>query len=144
LFLTRAGSRPLHIHVEYPPASHLLKILSSSKRSIHTLFVGDTHDYTVGNTLESYPRNVQYDDVKNLNMGSLKKLTLQDLVTKEAEIFMDLALQSTCEEITLQLEDEDYIELSILKHDLMKRISGLVLSASESCSVLSEQLMNAT
>jgi hypothetical protein len=100
------------------------------------LSVGDQHRYKFSSV-----DNVQYDDVEDLNMGSLEKLTLQDLETEEMEIFMDLALQSTCKEITLQLEDKGYIELSILRHDLIKRVSGLILSASESCGVLSEQLM---
>jgi hypothetical protein len=85
--------------------------------------------------------SVQYDDVKDLNLGSLDKLTLRDLDTEEMEGFMDLALESTCKEITFQLEVKGFIERSILRHDLMKHISGLILSASESCGVLSEQLM---
>jgi hypothetical protein len=76
-------------------------------------------------------------------MGSLENLILKHLDTKEAEIFMDLALQSTCK-VTLKLEHNGYIGPSILRHDLIKHISGLDLLASESCSVLSEQLMKHT
>jgi hypothetical protein len=73
-------------------------------------------------------------------MESLKGLTLKELDFKEAKIFMDLALQSTCKEVTLQLEYDGFMESPIIRHDFLKRISELTLSGGESCSVPSEQL----
>jgi hypothetical protein len=57
---------------------------------------------------------------------------------------MDLALQSTCKEIILELEDEGFINASILRHDFLKRVSGLILSTGESCGGLSERLTENT
>jgi hypothetical protein len=76
-------------------------------------------------------------------MKSLKSLHVKDLDSKEVEMLMDLALQSTREEIVLNLIDlEGLLGPSILRHDFMKCISRLVLSACELYSVLSEQLLN--
>jgi hypothetical protein len=103
------------------------------------LSIRDPHRYdeSIQNYLSPYPRSIQGDDVKNLNTRSLKKLTLKDIDHEEAEIFMDLGLQSTCEEITLFLENT-FIEPFLLRHEFMKRIYGINLSASEYYDVLSE------
>jgi hypothetical protein len=90
---------------------------------------------------ESYPGGVHYEDVKSLNMKSLKSLHVEDLDSKEVEMLMDLALQSTREEIGLNLIDLESLEPSILRHDFMKCVSRLVLSSCELYSVLSEQLL---
>jgi hypothetical protein len=74
-------------------------------------------------------------------MVSLKYLDMKDIGREGAEMLMDLALQSTYEEITLRLQDE-ILESSVLRHDFMRRISGLKLSAGQFYSVLSEQLTN--
>jgi hypothetical protein len=72
-------------------------------------------------------------------MRSLKCLDLEDLTGEQTKMLMDLALQATSEEITLNLEPID-IDHRILGHDLMGRISKLELSASEFYSALSKQL----
>jgi hypothetical protein len=104
------------------------------------LSVGDSRESYNRTSLESYEEGVQYEDIKDLNVISLKKLVIQDLASKEAEMFMDLALQSTCEEISFDLENTDTISPSLLIHDFMRRISELDLSAGESHSIISEQL----
>jgi hypothetical protein len=55
-------------------------------------------------------------------------------------MFMDLALQSTCEEIAFWLENEYTITPSLLRHEFMRHVSDLDLSAGESHSIISEQL----
>jgi hypothetical protein len=74
-------------------------------------------------------------------MGSLKCLEVEDIGCEGAEMLMDLAMQSTCEEITFHLKEEA-LESSVLRHDFMRCISGLKLQASEFYSVLSGQLTN--
>jgi hypothetical protein len=142
LFLTRAGSRPLDIHIECPPASHLLKIISFRECDINSLFIWNPNRYYSWEPYESYPGGIRYEDVKDLNMRSLRHLDVEDIGCEEAEMLMDLALQSTCEEITFQLIEEEALESSVLRHDFMRRISGLNLSASEFYGVPSEQLTN--
>jgi hypothetical protein len=144
VFLARAGSRPLHIQVEYPPASHLLQFLSSRSHPISSLSLCNWYRYDPSGiwghpTLESYPRSVQYEDVKGLNLRSLEKLVLHSVSSKEAEMLMDLALQSTREKIILHLEYLDTLEQKILKHDLINRTSELFLSSGEFYGTLYEQ-----
>jgi hypothetical protein len=89
---------------------------------------------------ESYPGGVRYEDVKDLNMGSLEYLALDDLGSEGAKMLMDLALRSTREEITLHLRELNETKSSVLRNDFMGRISGLDLIACELFCVLSEQL----
>jgi hypothetical protein len=133
VFLARAGPTPLDIHVKYPPAFHLLKMISSCNHSINSLSLWD-------HSPKFFSHSVQYEDVKDLNLRSLEKLDLRCISFKEAEMFMDLALQSTREKITLHLENLDVIKTSLLTHGLLKRLHGLSLSASEFYSILSSQL----
>jgi hypothetical protein len=74
-------------------------------------------------------------------MVSLNCLEVVDVGCEGAEMLMDLAMQSSCEEITLHLK-EDALESFVLRHDFMRCISGLKLRASEFYSVLSGQLTN--
>jgi hypothetical protein len=90
---------------------------------------------------ESYPGGVRHEDIKYLNVGSLEYLALDHIGSEEAQMLMDLALQSTCEEITLHLRELDSLDPSVLRHGFMRHISILYLLDREFYSVLSERLM---
>jgi hypothetical protein len=79
----------------------------------------------------SYPRGIEYEDIKGLNLGPLEELVLDSISSKEAEMLMDLALQSTREKITLHIENLEDLEELHLNHDLVNRTSELFLSSRE-------------
>jgi hypothetical protein len=129
----------LNIYIECPPASHLIKIISSRKYSINSLSVWNPNRYD-WKPYKSYPGGIRYEDVKDLDLRSLEYLGLGNIGCKKIEMLMDLALQSTREEITLDLGEIDDIKPSVLRHDFMGRISVLDLSACELFGIISEQL----
>lgn len=102
----------------------MLKALSSLNYGINSLAVFDSN--------KAFPNSVHSKDFENLNLRSLRNLHMTDIGCKEAEMLMDLALQSTHEEITLELRETGTMTDSILNHDLIKRVHGMRLWTSKS------------
>jgi hypothetical protein len=86
------------------------------------------------------PSGVRHDDLKGVNMTALDYLCLVGIDHKEAKGIMDLALQSTQETISFKLQEIDIVTASILRHDLLRRVSDIRLEACKSYDVLSAQL----
>jgi hypothetical protein len=125
LFLARAGSSSLFLSVECPPNSDMLKVILSRNCGIGSLSVMDER--------EQFPGSIQYEDFKDLDMGSLEALSLVGIDPKEAEMLMDLASQSTYEDFFFNLQHGGRIPASLFRNDLFKRASGMNLVASEFC-----------
>jgi hypothetical protein len=67
-----------------------------------------------------------YDALKKLNMDLLKELCLVGLTCDQAKVIMDMALQSTCQEIRLDLH-MDMANTSLIEHNLIHRATDLGL-----------------
>jgi hypothetical protein len=106
----------------------MLKHLSVQDYEINSLIVMDPG--------KRFSGSVHYEDFKDLNMRSLEYLTLTSISWREAEIIMDLALRSTHEEMVLNVQKIGTVTESFLRHDLIKRVYGMYLTAGKLFGVL--------
>jgi hypothetical protein len=121
LVLTRAASQQLNIVIECPPASDVLRLLSSRKTAIKSLVIHDGNYQTDSNP-------VYVDDFKDLNMELLQKIILRVPSSNQVAQILDLALRSTCEEMAVELAIVS-MGPALLAHDLIRRCAQLLISA---------------
>jgi hypothetical protein len=101
----------------------MLALLASRGSVINSLTIDDDSNY-------AGPNMIHPNDLKGLNMDSLGELILMGLTSETAEPIMDLALQSTHEEMRVELNMLS-ITYTLLRHDLVRRSTRLDISAGQ-------------
>ncbi|PVG01802.1 hypothetical protein CPB86DRAFT_794798 [Serendipita vermifera] len=73
------------------------------------------------------PDGIRNGELERLNMGSLEYLRLTSITSEKVETILDLALQSTCQEMVVNINILS-ITPTILEHDILKRVKELMIS----------------
>jgi hypothetical protein len=117
LSLSRAGSLPLDLIVDWPTDTHKLNLIASVNNPIGALSITDRIDESC--TVNSF---------KNLNLGSLRELSL-DMPVHKIPAFMELALKSSQNQLSLQLKGALPTN-DVLAHGLMNRVTRFSIQTS--------------
>jgi hypothetical protein len=99
----------------------MLRSLSFRKAAINSLTIHDDHYQPDLNC-------IHIDDFMDLNVESLEEVILTGPSSDQAEQILDLALRSTCEEMTIELTMM-LMDPALLTHDLIRRCVQLHISA---------------
>jgi hypothetical protein len=119
LALTRAGSTPLDLRVLWPVEIGTLELISSQNCLIRSLAVVD----------ESHtPLNIF--SFQNLDLSQLQEISLSGLQWDQSRIIMDLALQSSCRSMVLNITSCQPA-LDLLRHDLIKRMTEINIMSGQ-------------
>ncbi|PVG01108.1 hypothetical protein CPB86DRAFT_139614 [Serendipita vermifera] len=113
LVLTRAGPAPINLEILLPIKPGTLELLSIRNCPIHSLGV-----------VAGYSSLINFSGFQNLNLSQLRELRLQRLQWDQSKVLMDVALQSTCNELTLDMA-YGTPTLEIFKHELMRRVVNI-------------------
>ncbi|PVG01808.1 hypothetical protein CPB86DRAFT_812084 [Serendipita vermifera] len=115
LVLTRAQSVSLSLFVEWPVDIGQLETIVLRAPKIRSLTI-DVQG--MGDTCKARLFSA-------LDMSALRRLHLKQLDNETTEAFMDLAMQSTSEDLSLTLSIKQIQVGRFLEHDLMKRVARL-------------------
>jgi hypothetical protein len=122
LTLTRAGSTSLDLRVLWPVEIGTLELISSQNCLIRSLAVMD----------ESHtPLKIR--GLQNLNLSQLQKLKLSGIQWDQSRIIMDLALQSSCRSMVLNI-NSCQPALDLLRHDLIQRVTEIDIMSGQCIS----------
>ncbi|PVG01782.1 hypothetical protein CPB86DRAFT_823378 [Serendipita vermifera] len=116
LVLTRIGSAPLRLHIQWPAEEGTLELISSRQLPIHSLAV-----------LDGFNTPIAVNRFKGLNVGDLKQLKLQELIWQQGKPIMDLALQSKHCDMNLEITRGDPT-LDLFKHKLIQRVTDISIA----------------
>jgi hypothetical protein len=114
LILTRAGSASLKLEVVWPVAEGSLELISSRKCPIRSLRI-------LYNTT-SIPLSIS--SFQDLNLSEVQELELGELSWDRSIEAMDLALQSICTNITLEV-NYGSLTPNLLKHALIQQVTTI-------------------
>ncbi|PVG01773.1 hypothetical protein CPB86DRAFT_57893 [Serendipita vermifera] len=113
LILARAGSASLKIFVSLPVEAGMVELIATQNCPIRSLIV-----------LDKFNSMTSLSGFQNLNWDQLQELQLRRLRWDQSREIMDLALQSSCNSMTL---DVNYgaPSLDLFKHALMKQVVNM-------------------
>jgi hypothetical protein len=115
LVLKRAGSASLQLDVSWPMEIEMLELISSQNCLIRSLVL-----YIQYGTTIPFPIST----VRNFNFSQLQKLDIRNTVWDESRELLDLALQSNCTSMTLDVCYGVPI-LDLFKHELLHQITDI-------------------
>jgi hypothetical protein len=119
LILTRAGRASLKLEVFWPVEMGTLELISSQDCLIRSLRIVD--DPNMPFTISSF---------ENLNLSQLQILTLAKLQSNQYAGIMDLALQSNCRCMTLDI-NYGCLTLDFFKHELLQRVIDMGIASRQ-------------
>jgi hypothetical protein len=111
--LPRASSTPLALEVLWPAEEGTLELISSEKCLISALSI--TYEDATTFTISSF---------QNLNFSGLKELQLCNFPSYQSRQMMDLALQSSCTSMILDLQGGSHTP-NLFTHKLIQQLRTL-------------------
>jgi hypothetical protein len=110
LILTRARSAPLELEISVPAIDGTLELISSRNCLIRSLtIVGDFHGRSTVSGFQDF------------NLSQLQELQIAYLEWNKSKQIMDLALRSSCSNMTLNLR-RCPLTLDLFKHRLIQQV----------------------
>ncbi|PVG01797.1 hypothetical protein CPB86DRAFT_58218 [Serendipita vermifera] len=129
LLLRRAESSHLHVYIESPPVSDMLALISHYNSIITSMTIDKGFSSSAG---------LNKSDFETLNLELLHELKLHYIKPEDAELLMDLALQSTREmDVELMVES---MTPKLLGHELLKRSIRLGILAGMNSPLASPRI----
>jgi hypothetical protein len=119
--LSRGGSTPLKLRIEWPLDQERLRIILSCTRKIQSLVINTTNS--------NEPCDARAFSV--LNLSSLQHLNVATSDHKTMEDFMDIGLRSSSQQMTLAVDSGELFIDRLLRHRLMERIVELSVATSQ-------------
>jgi hypothetical protein len=116
------GTGPLHLIVHWPVEEGSLELIASNRNPIRSLVVQDTGRDAI-----------DWYQFTNLNLNSLRSLSLEHLQDMDIKRILDLVLQFN--PLALELSFTDYLEMSdfgsLLTHELLHRVIDLTVDLGQ-------------